>query len=56
MKNQLIIVDQEPIFVAPPEADLSAAIQKAFVNAGPELFKDFINGYKLSLEELKQFA
>lgn len=56
MKNQLTIVDQLPLFVSPPEADLSEAIQKAFVNAGPDLFKDFINGYKLSLEELIQIA
>ncbi len=56
MENQIIFFNLSKHFKCPPEADLRVAIQNAFDQAGPELFKAFINDYKQSVDTLKQVA
>jgi len=56
MEDQITFLDQLKNFKCPPEAELRVAVQNAFDQAGPELFKAFINDYKQSVDILKQAA
>ena len=56
MEDQIIFLNSLKNFKCPPEAELRAAIQNAFDQAGPELFKAFMNDYKQSVDSLKQAA
>jgi len=56
MENQIIFFNTLKNFKCPPEAELRVAIEQAFDQAGPELFKAFIKDYKQSVDTFKQAA